>query len=177
MIRFKSFKAFVLLAGLVLLSGCKAVEFVDLPRYMGTWYQISANPFVFSDGLVGVTATYSLNEDDSVTVVNRGFKGSFDGEEDVIEGSATVFDPRSNSSLIVTFPGAPQFRIPNYLIVVLDEVDYQYAAVTDPFENTLFILSRNPQMDEGLYQAILSQLAAKEIDISRLVLTPQQSEV
>lgn len=167
------FKVLTLAALLAFVSGCKTVDYVDVPSYMGTWYEIAANPVFFNEGLVGVTANYSLNDDGTVKVINRGYQGSLDGEEDVIEGLATVVTPRTNASLIVSFPGQPQFRFPNYLIVVLDEVDYQYAVVTDPLEATLFILSRTPHMDEALYQNILSMLVAKEIDISRLVRTPQ----
>jgi len=170
------FKTLVLGIALACLGGCKTVPYVDVPSYMGLWYQVAANPVFFNEDLVGVTAEYTLNDDGTVTVVNRGFRGDLDGELDEIEGSAVVFTPRTNANLIVSFPGQPQFSFPNYQIVVLDDADYQYAVVTDPFEATLFVLSRTPQMDEALYQNILSMLTAKEIDISKLVLTPQPVE-
>ncbi len=175
MTRFFNVKIFLLAILLPFLSACKVetVSFVDIPRYMGLWYQISANPAFFNEGLVGVTAEYSLNDDGTVKVVNRGFENSLDGPESNIEGVAEVFDTETNASLKVTFPGQPELPFPNYLIVILDEVDYQYAVVTDPFTETLFVLNRNPQMDEGLYQSILSELESRGIDTSKLVRTPQ----
>ena len=55
----------------LLLSACnldKTVDYVDIPSYMGLWYQISANEVSFNEGLVGVTAEYTLLDDGSVEV-------------------------------------------------------------------------------------------------------------
>lgn len=162
-------------AVVLFLSGCRIVDtvpFVDIPRYMGTWYQIAANEVAFNEGLVGVTADYTLLEDGSVEVYNRGFIDTLDGEASDIVGNATVWDEETNSKLKVVFPGAPDLPYPNYLIVILD-VDYQYAVVTDPFEYTLFILSRTPQMSDNTYAMILGELEALEVDTSKLLITPQ----
>lgn len=166
----------VLVAVSLSLSACRFVDtvpFVDVPRYMGTWYQIAANEVAFNEGLVGVTAQYTLLDDGSVEVYNRGLQDSLDGEVSDITGNATIWDEETNAKLKVVFPGAPDLPYPNYLIVVLDEVDYQYAAVTDPFEYTLFILSRTPTMDDNTYAMILGELEALEVDTSKLLLTPQ----
>lgn len=158
-----------------LLTGCniQTVDFVDVARYMGLWYQISANPAFFNQDLEGVTATYELQEDGSVKVLNKGFEGSLDGPVDEIAGRAVVVDKTSNSRLSVSFPGSPNLPFANYLIVILDEVDYQYAVVTDPLQSTLFVLSRTPQMDEALYEEILIRLGDLGIRTNRLILTEQ----
>jgi len=160
----------------VMLSGCRfpePVSFVDIPRYMGLWYQISANEVSFNEGLVGVTAQYTLLEDGSVEVYNKGYQDTLDGEVSDITGNAVIWDDESNAALKVVFPGAPDLPYPNYLIVVLDEADYQYAVVTDPFQYTLFVLSRSPQMDDNTYAMILGELESKDIDTSDLIITPQ----
>jgi apolipoprotein D and lipocalin family protein len=78
---------------------------------------------------------------------------------------------------VVNFPTVPfNFPFANYLIVVLD-TDYQYAAVTDPFKSTLFVLSRSPQLEPDAYQTILQELAALNINTERLLLTPQPTVV
>lgn len=172
---FVTLKISVIAVLVSLLSACgvETVSYVDIQRYQGLWYQISANPTFFNEGLVGVTAEYSLNEDGSVRVINKGYVETLDGELDEIEGRAVVVDKNTNAALKVTFPGQPELPFPNYLIVVLDETDYQYAAVTDPLGSTLFILSRTPQMEESVYQNILSELEAKGVDTSQLLITPQ----
>jgi len=166
----------LLLVAATSLSACRIVEtvpFVDIPRYMGLWYQIAANEVSFNEGLVGVTAEYTLLDDGSVEVFNQGFQDTLDGEVSQITGNATIWDEETNSKLKVVFPGAPDLPYPNYLIVVLDEAGYEYAAVTDPFEYTLFILSRSPSMSDNTYAMILGELEAKGVDTSKLILTPQ----
>lgn len=158
-----------------LLTGCniQTVDYVDVEKYMGLWYQISANPAFFNQNLVGVTATYELQEDGSVKVLNKGFEGTLDGPVDEIEGRAVVVDKTSNSRLSVSFPGSPNLPFANYLIVILDEIDYQYAVVTDPLQSTLFILNRTPQMEDELYEEILLRLGDLGIRTNGLILTEQ----
>jgi apolipoprotein D and lipocalin family protein len=52
-------------------------------------------------------------------------------------------------------------------------VDYQYAVVTDPFEYTLFVLSRTPQMSDNTYAMILGELETLGVDTGDLIVTPQ----
>ncbi len=164
------------LASMFFLAGCKGPEtvaYVDVERYMGQWYQISAYETSFNEGLVGVTAEYTLREDGTVNVYNRGYQGSLQGPVDDITGTATVVDETTNARLKVEFPGVPNFPWPNYLIVVLDAQNYQYAVVTDPLKYTFFVLSRTPAMDETSYNSILQQLEAKGIDTGKLIVTEQ----
>ncbi len=55
-------------AGVTAASGAETkplgvVPHVDLPRYLGTWYEIATIPQRFQKGCVGVTAHYSLRAD------------------------------------------------------------------------------------------------------------------
>ena len=160
----------------VLLGGCKSVptvSWVDIERYMGLWYQISAYETSFNKGLVGVTAEYTLLADGSVQVYNKGFLNTLDGELDEILGNAVVVDTQTNAKLKVSFPGVPNFPWANYLIVILDAENYQYAVVSDPLRYTLFVLSRTPQMDPVLYGDILQQLRNAGFNTDRLIVTEQ----
>ena len=76
---------------------------------MGLWYQISAYETSFNQGLVGVTAEYTLLADGSVQVFNQGFQDDLDGPIDEILGNAVVVDEATNSRLKVSFPGVPNF--------------------------------------------------------------------
>ena len=61
----------------------QTVDYVDLQRYTGTWYEIANFPHRFQEGCTGTTATYSLRDDNQIKVVNRCFKDSLDGVEDI----------------------------------------------------------------------------------------------
>ena len=62
------------------------VESVDLDRYMGTWYEIARLPNKFQKICEGeVTATYKLQKDGTILVVNRclDLEGQFTEAEGV----------------------------------------------------------------------------------------------
>lgn len=150
------------------------VPHVDLERYVGLWYQVAGYPFGPSRGLVGITAEYTLLEDGTVRVVNRGFEGGFDGPLDEIEGIARVVDTETNAKLAVSFPSVLGGLFEGaYWIITLDETDYQYAVVSDPLRFTLFILSRTPEMAPGQLDAIIADLAGRGFNPERIVMIPQ----
>ena len=162
-------------------AGCKpsnppdTVTFVDVQRYVGTWYEISRYPQFFERGLVGVTAEYALQDDGTVSVTNRGHKGSLDGPDSSIHGVATVVDATTNAKLSVKFDPFPASLFPgDYWIIELGD-NYEYAVVSDPRRVTLWILSRTPQMKASDYDAIIASLTDKGFDTAKLEVTLQPS--
>ena len=81
----------------------QVVSFVDLKRYMGTWYEIARYPHRFQEGCVGTSATYSLRDDGKVDVLNQCYKGKLDGEPVKAHGKAWVVDNATNAKLKVSF--------------------------------------------------------------------------
>jgi apolipoprotein D and lipocalin family protein len=178
-----SLKTACCLGLLALLAGCgpsttereglpplQAVERVDIPRYMGTWYEIASFPHRFQEGCTGTTARYTLREDGDVDVVNRCFLERLDGEENVAEGRARVVDTATNAKLEVSF-----FRPfwGDYWVIELDE-EYRHAVVGHPGRDYLWILSRTPQMDAATYEAVVERLrSVHRYDVGRLQKTLQ----
>jgi len=148
------------------------VSYVDLQRYLGTWYEIATIPHFFQKGCVAVTAEYSLRTDGDIAVVNRCRKGTLDGPVKTATGKAWVVDKATNAKLKVRFfwPFSG-----DYWIIELD-VDYQWAVVGAPDRDYLWILCRAPRMDEVLYSELLAKAAAKGFDVSRLKLTLQPEQ-
>ena len=168
-----------LLLAAAALAGCSTanppatVENVDLTRYAGKWYEIAKFPAPFQNGLVSVTADYTLRDDGTVGVFNRGLKGSFDGAESTISGVAKPADITTNAKLKIRFDPFPVslFKA-DYWVVELG-ADYEYAVVSNPAKKYLWILSRTPHMDAAVYDGILYRLDQRGFDTSKLVLTPQ----
>ena len=163
-------------------AGCKpsnppdTVPFVDVQRYVGTWYELARYPQFFEKGLVGVTAEYALQDDGTVSVTNRGHKGALDGPDSSIHGVATVVDTTTNAKLSVKFDPFPASLFPgDYWIIELGE-NYEYAVVSDPKRVTLWILNRTPQMQDADYDAIIASLIDKGFDTTKLELTPQPAQ-
>lgn len=147
----------------------ETVPEVDLQRYLGTWYEIARIPQRFQRDCTATTATYSLEEDGDIRVLNRCRKGSVDGPVDEAEGRARVVDEETNAKLEVSFFG-PFWG--DYWIVELGR-DYEYAVVGHPSRDYLWILSRTPTMEPRLYQDILQRLEGQGYDTDRLVRTEQ----
>ncbi len=142
----------------------EVVPFVDLGRYVGKWYEIARYPTSFQADCASSTADYTARPDGSIGVLNTCLAA--DGSlVSTIEGSATVADPTTNAKLTVTFPSVP-FPAP-YWIIDLGQ-DYDYAVVSDPFRQTLFILSRTPTLDQPTLDGILGRLVEQGYDPARL---------
>lgn len=78
------------------------VDEVDLTRYAGTWYEIARYPNSFEKNCIDTTATYALNEEGTVSVVNE-CTNSETGETKRAEGTARVVEGSNNSKLEVKF--------------------------------------------------------------------------
>jgi apolipoprotein D and lipocalin family protein len=160
-------------AAVLLLLACAAgqapplavVPQVDLGRYMGTWYEIASYPTWFQKGCAASTATYALNPDGTVDVLNQCRKA---GELAAVRGTAWAPDPADPAKLRVRFfwPFSGE-----YWIIDLGP-DYEYAVVGHPSRDYLWVLSRTPRMEADLYARILERLKRNGYDPSRLVRTP-----
>jgi len=164
------------ISGIMALTGMAAaqdkpletVPSVDLQKYLGRWYEISSFPQSFQKGCHCTVAEYSM-EKNFVRVINTCRKDSSEGKVKQAKGKAFVVKGSNNAKLRVQFFWP--FR-GDYWIIDLAE-DYSFAVVGAPDRDYLWILSRTPQMDEGLYQEIVKRCADKGFDINRLVKTDQ----
>ena len=130
-----------------------AVAAVDIDRYLGRWYEVARYPNSFQKDCEAVTATYSRRDDGLIKVVNAcgAIEGSRAREA---VGRAKVVDPGANAKLKVSFFG-PFWG--DYWIVDLKE-DYSRAIVGEPSGRYLWVLAREPAIDEAERADILKAL-------------------
>ena len=131
-------------------EGLALVQGFELERYLGRWYEIARLDHSFERGLEQVTAEYSLREDGGVKVINRGYNPAED-EWDEAEGKAYFVGEPDVGQLKVSFFG-PFYG--GYNIIALDKENYRYSLVAGPDRSYLWILARDPQLD----QAVLDRL-------------------
>jgi apolipoprotein D and lipocalin family protein len=81
-------------------SVLEVVPYVDLERYIGKWYEIAHLPAKFQEGCSDTTATYTLDADGSISVLNECVKG---GKISQAKSKAKVIDKKSGAKLKVTF--------------------------------------------------------------------------
>lgn len=147
----------------------EVVPYVDLQKYLGTWYEIATIPQRFQKGCVAATAEYSLLGDGTIRVVNTCHQETLDGKVREVRGKARIVDRNTNAKLKVCFFW-PFWG--DYWIIGLD-ADYRWAVVGHPSRKYLWILSRTPQMDEDLYTKLLGLVADNGYDVSRIKRTLQ----
>ena len=153
------------------------VPSVDLSRYAGKWYEIARLPNRFQDHCTGeVSATYTIQKDGRIRVLNacRIKDGTMDSAEGIAR-LATEGGP--NSKLKVRFaPGFLSF-LPfvwgDYWILQLAP-DYSHTVVGDPGRKYLWILAREPKIEESVYKQLVAKAGADGFDVSRLLRTKQQ---
>ena len=143
----------------------KTVDYVDLNKYLGAWYEIASFPQRFQKGCYCTKAVYSLRSNGKVDVVNSCKKNGPSGKLKVAKGYANVTDKKSNSKLRVTFFW-PFFG--DYWIIGLDSINYKWAVVSNPDRDTLWILSRTPVLEKNMLQQALATAVAQGLDLSKL---------
>ncbi|MBR4417375.1 MAG: lipocalin family protein [Victivallales bacterium] len=138
-----------------------AVENFDVERYMGTWYEIARLPQWFERNMINVKAEYTLLQDGTVKIKNTGVR---DGQVKVAEGVARFKEWKKIGLLEVSFN---KHFYSDYRIIRLAD-DYHYAVVTGKTKDSLWILSKKPQMPQRELDEILSFLLGLDFDISKL---------
>ncbi|RDV25641.1 lipocalin [Alteromonas aestuariivivens] len=158
--------------GLFALTACTTVpENVDpikefeLSRYLGTWYEIARFEHSFEAGLTDVTAKYQMREDGGVRVINRGYSPEKKQWEEAIGKAYFVGDP-TIGHLKVSFFG-PFYA--SYVIIALDKTNYQYALVTGPNRDYLWVLARTPQLPESTVMSLLDKASALGYNTDSLI--------
>lgn len=153
------------------------VQSFDPNQYVGTWYEIARLDNRFEKGLEQVTATYSLQADGTLKVVNRGFNPDQNDWSEAI-GKAKFADPANadgsrTGRLKVSFFG-PFYG--DYNILELDQPYYNYVLVSSG-RDYLWILSRTPQLTYPIKQHLMSKAKALGFATDQLLFIRQSNQV
>jgi apolipoprotein D and lipocalin family protein len=155
----------------------QTVSFVDLERYAGKWYEVARFPTRFQRDCISSTADYEVIGEGRLSVLNTCHMQ--DGKTRTIQGEARI-DGENTARLKVTFDNF-FFKLfswlikADYWIIDLAE-DYSYAAVGSPNRKYLWILSREPELPEALYQSLVKRIEAQGFDTERLIRTQLPDE-
>ena len=109
-------------------------------------YQVYDNlleQLTFENASLCDTADYALLPNGTVSVLNRERQDSVDGPERALNGIATC-PANAPPACAVQLDGVP-VAAPYYIVQLgpLEQKQYQYGIVSDPFGLSLFILARN----------------------------------
>lgn len=145
-------------------EGVTVVSPFDVKRYAGQWFEIARLDHRFERGLSDVNATYRLEADGSVAVINRGFDAA-KGEWKEAVGRALFTGDSNTASLKVSFFG-PFFG--GYHVIALDP-GYRWAMVIGPNTDYLWILARDKQLPPGVREQLVAQAARLGVNTNELI--------
>ncbi len=153
----------------------QTVDYIDVDRYIGRWYEIASFPNFFSQNCTCTTADYTPI-DGGVSVFNNCIL-STTGTANSINGSALVADTTSNAKFDLFLGPA----VSNYWIIDLvsfnSQMPYDFSVVSGPDRANLFILSRTPKITTFKQKIaildILIGLIKQGYDIRNLMATEQ----
>ncbi len=126
-------------------KGVVAVNPFDAARYAGKWYEIARLDFRFERNLINTTAEYTLNENGTIRVENRGYDTTKNTWKKAV-GKAKLVGKTGDATLKVSFFG-PFYS--GYNVIALAP-DYKSALVAGKDLNYLWILSREKTLPENV---------------------------
>ena len=149
---------------------------LDVPRYLGSWYEVAKFPNRFQNMCVANTqAQYRMLESGHIEVINRCEKAN--GDTAQATGKARQIGDENSPKLKVRFAPSWLSFLPmvwgDYWVIDLDP-GYQLAAVSEPKRKYLWILSRSPTVDPYVYEALIQRLEKMGFDTEQLEVSPQQ---
>jgi apolipoprotein D and lipocalin family protein len=143
----------------------KAVSDFKLDKYLGKWYEIARLDHSFERGLTRVTAEYTLQNNGSVSVLNRGYSVK-DNKWKEAKGKAYFVKSSDKGYLKVSFFG-PFYG--SYIVFELDHINYQYSMVCGPDKSYLWILARTPGLKKDIKDMLISKAALLDFDTNKLI--------
>ncbi len=129
----------------------RAIDTLDLKKYVGLWYEIARFDHPFERGLVGVTTEYTIKPDGSIEVIGRGYQDSLRE---------------------VTF-----FLIFNTDYHILEvEKDYSAALIGSSQCDHLWIVSRTPKLPSKKLDDLMQRAQRRGYDTTALIFVPHGQE-
>lgn len=166
---------FTLLA--VFILGCAAsgpplelVEEVELERYMGDWYVIAFIPLGPEKEATNAIESYELLDEETVGITYTFRKGSSEGPEKEYNAKAFVQEEGDGAHWKVQFIWPLRF---DFLVIDLAE-DYSYTVIGVPDRDHVWIMAREPKLDNATYDGILTRLAQQGYDTDNILKVPQE---
>ena len=170
-------KKILLLSMMMLLSACgsqnlkpiNTVDFVDLDKFMGDWYVIANIPTFIETDAHNAIETYAMNDDGSIATTFTFHDGSPDGELKKYEPTGFIVDEQSNALWDMQFiwPFKAEYRV-----IYLDE-DYQNTIIGRTKRDYVWLMSRQPEIEDSNYQSLLTFIEDQGYDINKVQKVPQ----
>ena len=135
---------------------------IELKKYLGKWFEICRIPTGFESDMQYVTAEYSLNNDNTIKIINSGYIGN---ELKSIEGIAIPTD--KDDLFKVSF--LPNVYSDYKILAIAD--DYAYSLVGGSSPDYLWILGRLDTIPRRIFDWFVFIANKEGYNINKLQIT------
>ncbi len=146
------------------------VEYVDLDRFMGSWYVIANIPTFLEKDAYNAVETYEQDADGSIETTFTYRKGGFDGARKKYTPRGFVGDDPSNAVWGMRFIWPIKA---DYRIIYLDK-DYSVTVIGRNKRDYVWIMAREPHIDDELFRQLTSFIESVGYDTDKMRTVPQQ---
>ena len=150
----------------------ETVDYVDMERFSGDWYVIALIPTSFEKGAVNGVENYSIDSEGIIRVEYSFLKGDKELKEKTMYQKGWIYNTETNAEWRVR-PLWP-LKLP-YYILELDD-NYNYTVIGTNNYKYLWIMARNPQMDQDLLDQVIGRMVDRGYNRDDIIMMEQTGE-
>ena len=159
-----------------LLAGCASypplptVPQLDLERFMGDWFVVAHIPASSEADAFNAVESYRLEPDGTIATTYAFRDGGFDGELEVMQPSAVVWDETTKATWGMQFFWPLRFE---YLVTYLDP-DYRTVIVARSRRDYAWVMARRPDVGQEEIARLVQELGKQGYDVSKVRVVPHR---
>ena len=148
----------------------KTVEYVDIDKFMGDWYVIANIPTFIEKEASNAIESYKLDKEGNIATTFTFFKKSSPDKIVKYTPKGFIINKKTNAEWRMQFLWPFKAK---FLIIDLDE-NYETTVIGHPSRNYVWIMARNPIIEDSKYRSIIDNLLLIGYDISKIKKVPQK---
>ena len=173
----RALRTAIITAAVLALAGCatrgpemQTVDYVDIDRFMGSWYVIANIPTFLEKGAHNAVETYTLNDDGTIATTFTFRDDGFDGKLKEYNPKGFIKDETSNALWGMRFIWPIKA---DYRIVYLDE-DYSTTIIGRQARDFVWLMARTPEISDEDYAELIAFIGELGYDTSEVQRVPQR---
>ena len=173
----RALRSLAITVAAVTLVGCatrgpdmQTVDYVDIDRFMGSWYVIANIPTFLEKGAHNAVETYELNDDGTIATTFTFRDDGFDGKLKEYNPKGFIKDETTNALWGMRFVWPIKA---DYRIVYLDE-DYSTTIIARQARDFVWLMARTPEIPDHEYAELIAFIGELGYDTSKVQRVPQR---
>jgi apolipoprotein D and lipocalin family protein len=150
----------------------KAVDFVDIERFMGDWYVVANIPTWIETEAFNAVERYELDDDGTIRTTFTFNKGALDGPMKTYTPRGFVREGTGNAIWGMRFIWPIKA---DYRIIYLDP-EYETTVIGRQKRDYVWIMARKPTLDDATWQRLEEVVAEAGYDVGELRRVPHDAK-